>query len=107
MQALGAPPEDLGMLCDVAQALYLVNSAPVDSERTILHCLEIFDDLVRATRLSMPPSFQQTLSEFTDHLTRVSQLWRIPTRHQHPRTPRRRVPLVRRCRDHEKYDVDR
>ena len=71
MQALGAPPEDLGMLCDVAQALYLVNSEIVDSERTILDCLEIFDDLVRATRLSMPPSFQQTLSEFTDHLTRA------------------------------------
>ncbi len=71
MQALGAPPEDLDMLCDVAQALYLVNSESSDAERIILDCLEVLDDLVRATRLSMPPPFQQALSELTEHLTRT------------------------------------
>lgn len=69
MQALGEPPEDLDTLCDVAQALYLVNSEDADPDRTILDCLEVLDDLVRATRLNMPPIYQEALTEFVEHLT--------------------------------------
>jgi hypothetical protein len=71
MQELGAPPAELEMLCDVAQAMYLVNSEDADPERIILDCLEVLDDLVRATRLSMPPQFQGALSDLLDHLTRT------------------------------------
>src|ERR1019366_3831800 len=39
MQALGTPPEELEMLCDVAQAMYLVNSEESDPDRIILDCL--------------------------------------------------------------------
>jgi hypothetical protein len=78
MQALGEPPEELEMLCDVAHALYLLNSADADEDDVLRECLEIFDDLVRATRLSLPPLYQEALSqlmgvlvekpEFGDHL---------------------------------------
>jgi hypothetical protein len=68
MSALGAPPEDLDLLCDVAQTMYLVNSENVDPERTILDCLEVLDDLVRATRLSMPPTYKDALSHLMEHL---------------------------------------
>lgn len=68
MQALGAPPDDLDMICDVAQALYLVNSEESDPNRIILDCLEVLDDLVRATRLSMPPPYQEALSALMEHL---------------------------------------
>src|SRR6266581_4831553 len=68
MQALGTPPEELEMLCDVAQAMYLVNSEESDPDHVILDCLGALDDLVRATRLSMPPLYQQALSDLTEHL---------------------------------------
>jgi hypothetical protein len=71
MQALGDPPEQLEMLCDVAEAMYLVNSEESDPEQIILDCLGALDDMVRATRLSMPPAYQQALAEFTEHLTRT------------------------------------
>jgi hypothetical protein len=71
MQALGAPPEDLSMLCDIAQTMYLVNAEDEDADRIILDCLGVIDDLVRATRLSMPPLYQEALSDLTEHLTRT------------------------------------
>ncbi len=69
MQALGTPPEDLDMICDLAQTMYLVNAEDSDPERVILDTLEVLDDLVRATRLSMPPEYQEALSDLTEHLT--------------------------------------
>lgn len=71
MQALGTAPEDLDMICDVAQTMYLVNSEEADPERVILDCLELLDDLVRSTRLSMPPNYQEALSDLTEHLLRT------------------------------------
>lgn len=71
MQALGEPPEDLDMICDVAETLYLVNAEEADPERTILDCLEILDDMVRATRLNMPPNYQAALSDLMEHLVRT------------------------------------
>lgn len=65
-----AIPEDLEMLCDVAQTLYLVNAEDRDEERVILDCLEVFDDLLRATRLSVPRAYQEALGEFSEHLSR-------------------------------------
>lgn len=73
MQALGAIPEDLDMVCDIAQAFYLVNSETEDPDRTIADCLEILDDLVRATRLNMPAMYQQALADLMEHLTRTAQ----------------------------------
>lgn len=71
MQALGDPPEELEMLCDVAQALYLVNSEGADPDHIVRDCLEMLDDLVRATRLSMPPSYQEALSDLMEHLVKT------------------------------------
>jgi hypothetical protein len=71
MQALGDPPENLDTVCDLAQTMYLVNSQDEDPDRTILDSLELLDDLVRATRLSMPPPYQQALSDLMEHLMRT------------------------------------
>lgn len=68
MQALGTPPRELDMLCDVAQTMYLVNSEESDPERVILDCLEVMDDLVRATRLSIPRLYQEALRDLMEHL---------------------------------------
>jgi hypothetical protein len=71
MSELGAPPERLGVLCDVAQTMYLVNSESVDPDHTILDCLEVLDDLVRATRLNMPPPYQEALTNLMEHLLKT------------------------------------
>jgi hypothetical protein len=71
MQALGEIPEDLDMLCDVAETMYLVNSEDSDADKILVDCLEILDDLVRATRLSMPPIYLEALSELMEHLQRT------------------------------------
>lgn len=71
MSAIGAAPEELDMLCDIAHALYLVNSESADPERVILDCLEVIDDLVRATRLNMPQHYQEALSSLMEHLVRT------------------------------------
>ncbi|HEY3927933.1 MAG TPA: hypothetical protein VGL89_06145 [Candidatus Koribacter sp.] len=70
MQALGTPPDDLDMICDIAQTMYLVNSETADPDRIIGDCLEVLDDLVRATRISVPPVYQEALADLMHHLQR-------------------------------------
>ena len=71
MSALGDAPVELDFLCDVAQTLYLVNSESADPDRVILDCLEVVDDLVRATRLNMPTAYQEALGALMAHLVRT------------------------------------
>ena len=71
MQALGEIPEDLDMLCDIAQTMYLVNAESEDPDKIIVDCLDVIDDLVRATRLNMPPLYQEALQNLMEHLQRT------------------------------------
>jgi hypothetical protein len=77
MAHLKLPLESIEMLCDVAQTLYLVNSAAADPDGVILDCLHIIDDLVRATKLNMPDRYQSILTEMAEHLTKGTDLRRI------------------------------
>ena len=61
----------------MAEALYLVNSQDADPHGTLLDCLLILDDLVRATRLHMPERYQALLTELTARLTEGKQLKQI------------------------------
>ncbi len=79
MARLGPPPEGIETFCDVAEALYRVNSQQADPEGVILDCLLVFDDLVRATRLHMPDRYQGILTELTARLTEGKQLRNIFT----------------------------
>lgn len=74
MAQLGPVPTHLEAVCDVAEALYLVNSQDVDPHGTLLDCLLLLDDLVRATRLHMPERFQAILTELAARLTEGKQL---------------------------------
>src|ERR1041385_2403063 len=74
MSSLGPAPTHLEAVCDVAEALYLVNSQDVDPHGTLLDCLLILDDLVRATRLHMPERYQALLTELTARLAEGKQL---------------------------------
>jgi hypothetical protein len=77
MSPLGPAPTHLEVVCDLAEALYLVNSQETDSHGTLLDCLLILDDLVRATHLHMPERFQALLTELTARLTEGKQLKQI------------------------------
>jgi hypothetical protein len=76
----GPAPEELETFCDVAEALYRVNSQNADSEGVILDCLLVFDDLVRATRLHMPDRYQGILTEVAARLTEGALLRGIFTK---------------------------
>jgi hypothetical protein len=78
---LGPAPEELETFCDVAEALYRVNSQDADPEGVILDCLLVFDDLVRATKLHMPDRYQGILTELAARLTEGAQLGKIFTSH--------------------------
>jgi hypothetical protein len=69
MARLGPIPGEVESMCDVAEALYLVNSQDADAQGTVLDCLLILDDLVRATRLHMPERYQGILTELAARLT--------------------------------------
>ena len=77
MARLGPPPETVETFCDIAEALYRVNSQQADADGVILDCLLVFDDLVRATKLHMPDRYQGILTELAARLTERTPLNKI------------------------------
>lgn len=77
LSGLGAPAQQVESVCDVSEALYLVNSQDSDPDGVILDCLLILDDLVRATRLNMPERYQSLLTELAARLTEHRPLGKI------------------------------
>jgi hypothetical protein len=77
LAVLGTPPRGVETICDVAQTLYLVNSQDEDPDGVVLDCLLIFDDLVRATGLSMPERYQGILTELAARLTEGQSLKKV------------------------------
>ena len=79
MAVLGNPPRDMETMCDVAETLYLVNSQDEDPDGVVLDCLLLFDDLVRATQISMPERYQGMLTELAARLTEGDSLKKVFT----------------------------
>ncbi len=79
LSKLGPAPQELETFCDVAEALYRINSQNTDPDGVVLDCLLVFDDLVRATRLHMPDRYQGILTELAARLTEGEALRRIFT----------------------------
>lgn len=71
---LGPAPTEMETFCDIAEALFLVNSQNADPDGVILDCLLVFDDLVRASKLHMPDRYQGLLTELAARLTERSLL---------------------------------
>lgn len=77
LSRLGPVPHEIETYCDLAEALYLVNSQNADPNRIILDCLLVLDDLVRASQLNMPERYQSILTELAARLTEGNELGRI------------------------------
>jgi hypothetical protein len=74
LSRMGPAPQEIETFCDLAEALYRVNSQNTDPDGVILDCLLVFDDLVRATKLHMPDRYQGILTELAARLTEGAQL---------------------------------
>ncbi|HYE26111.1 MAG TPA: hypothetical protein VEG32_13025 [Clostridia bacterium] len=68
MQRLGPPPQELEMLVDVAQALYLANSAASDTDGVLLDVIGCFDDLVRSAGINAPAEYMSVLGGLSERL---------------------------------------
>jgi hypothetical protein len=61
-------PDELEILCDVAQALYIANAENEDRDGVLLECIALFDDLIRATEINVPAQYMAVLSAVSERL---------------------------------------
>lgn len=62
-------PEELEILCDVAQALYIANAENEDKDGVLLECIALFDDLIRAAQINVPAQYMTALSAVSERLS--------------------------------------
>jgi len=62
-------PSEPAVICDVAGALFRLESAPSDADAVILNCINTLLDCVKATDLNLSESSRQVLHAVADHLT--------------------------------------
>lgn len=76
--ATSAPmPNQVDVLCDVAQSLFLVNSQTVDSEGVLFDCIDCLDDLLRATGLNVPANYIAIFNALAERLERSPEFGSI------------------------------
>lgn len=68
MGRFGPAPKDLEILCDVAQALHIANAQDADTDGTLLECIALFDDLIRAAQINIPAQYMGVLSALSERL---------------------------------------
>ncbi|HWR36763.1 MAG TPA: hypothetical protein VN622_12915 [Clostridia bacterium] len=68
MKALGPAPAEIEMLCDIAEALHVVNAMDLDEDGVILDVIGCFDDLVRAAQVNVPAEYMAVLSALSEQL---------------------------------------
>jgi hypothetical protein len=66
-----APPNGIHYIYDVADLFYLVFSEDVeiDNDATIVNCLNVAFDLVKATEIPFPEDCKRVLYSFADYMT--------------------------------------
>lgn len=62
-------PDEIEILCDVAQALYIANSEDEDRDGILLECIALFDDLIRAAQINVPAQYMAALSAVSERLS--------------------------------------
>jgi hypothetical protein len=62
-------PWEPDLICDLAEALYLIENGDCDDSAAILNCLNVLFDLVAATRGTLPQVYKKNLTNLADHLT--------------------------------------
>lgn len=68
VQSLAPPDEQVEMVCDVAEVLYMLNSQSEDPDGLVLECIGCLDDMIRAVRLNVPAQYMSLLSALSERL---------------------------------------
>jgi hypothetical protein len=66
-------PTELEMLCDVSGALYVANAEAADSDGVLFEMIAVFDDLLRAVKLNVPPEHTAVLAAVAERLVEAPE----------------------------------
>ncbi len=61
-------PTELELLCAVGEALYIANQQNEDGDGLLFELIAVFDDLLRAVKLTVPPEYATVLSAVVERL---------------------------------------
>jgi len=61
-------PKELELLCDISQALYVVDQENEDADGLLFELIAVFDDLLRAVKLSVPTEYVAVLAAMANRL---------------------------------------
>ncbi len=74
MSRLGPAPQELEILCDVAEAFYIANGQDADTDGVLLETIALFDDLIRAIEINVPAQYMSVLSALSERLAVTPEL---------------------------------
>ncbi len=61
-------PTELELLCDVSEALYVANQENEDGDGLLFELIAVFDDLLRAVKLTVPTEYIAVLAAMAERL---------------------------------------
>jgi hypothetical protein len=61
-------PTELELLCDVSEALYVANQRNEDADGLLFELIAVFDDLLRAVKLTVPADYTKALAAIAERL---------------------------------------
>lgn len=61
--------DDIELIVDIAETLYLISSEEIDLNNTILNTINLLDDIIIALEIHRPQFYKNNLYKFADHLT--------------------------------------
>lgn len=73
LELLGPAPTGVAFLCDIAEALHIVNALPEDEHGIVDDVISCFDTLVRATKINVPAQYMSVLSALAERLNEDSE----------------------------------
>lgn len=67
-------PQELELLTDIGAALYVANAEQADAEGVLFETIAVFDDLLRAVKINVPPGYAQVLAAVAGRLSENPEL---------------------------------
>ncbi len=61
-------PTELELLCEISEVLYLVNSEAEDKDGLLFELIAVFDDLLRAVKMTVPAEYATVLAAMAERL---------------------------------------
>jgi len=61
-------PSELELLCDVSEALHIANAQDEDADGLLFELIAVFDDLLRAVKLTVPTEYTAVLAAMAERL---------------------------------------